>query len=248
MAYAVDSKGDFGTIDLNTGAYTTVGAPNPNGYAGVATFSNHVFAEDGIGNLLSVNPTTGATSVIGNGGVALVVFAGSTSAGLYGLDANNDLYSVNSTTGAASLIGSTGLGAITDGFANSFAVSSNTLFYTFETSSMPATLYTLNPLTGTATAVGPITGADGLSGAGYINNTLYGFSAVIFNETSTNIYTVDTATGAAMFVTPTPATIFGASALVPEPSTLTLAGLAIAGLLGGGVVHCIRGRRSVGPA
>jgi hypothetical protein len=223
---ALNVPGLFGTMDLSTGVFMQIGPANPAGYIGISTVGATVYAIDNNFNLVSINPMTGIPTVIGNTGISFPLLAGSPSGAQYAVDVNNDLYSINTTTGAATLIGPTGLPPIpitdpTAIFENSFAISSNALYYTYElVNSLAPALYTLNPSTGAATLVGPT--QSGIVGAGFINNTLYGFTGPFVS--TTDIYTLDPATGSATLVTPTPVTVFGAAQIVPEPSSLALAG------------------------
>jgi hypothetical protein len=125
--YVVSGNQQFGTIDLNSGAYSQIGPgtpeladglvpAGPNGSLLTLTFS---------GNLDSINPTTGVGTFIGATGLADcsvpgVSACGPTSANdlgelggkIYATDFSNNLYTVNPLTGAATLIGPTGIPAV----------------------------------------------------------------------------------------------------------------------------------------
>ena len=74
----------FGTVDLNSGAFTLIGNMGPGGYAGLAVANGVVYTEQN-GILFSVNTSNGSVTQIGGiVGNNLATF-GSTTTGLYGL-------------------------------------------------------------------------------------------------------------------------------------------------------------------
>jgi hypothetical protein len=229
-------SGQFGTMDLGTGAFTAIGPVNPAGYNGVATFGQIVYALDGNNNLDTINPTTGIPTVIGNTGFTAYTFAGNQSGALFGTDVNNNLWSINPTTGAGTFLGPSGLAPLNPGggFTNSLSVNGGTALYTFQNSTVAPALYDINTTTGAGTVVGP-TGSN-IVGSGYVGGTLYGFTA--FGPES--IYTINTATGAATLSLNINQSIFGAATTVPEPSSIVLAGIFMAGALGSTATRVLR--------
>ncbi len=126
IVYVLNGNGQFGTVDLGTGAFRQIGpdtlegssglVPGPNGSLLTLAFS---------GDLDRINPATGITSVLGRSGLgdcsnfpaspcgptsanALGRLGGTT----YATDFANNIYTVNPATGAAKLIGLTGIPAL----------------------------------------------------------------------------------------------------------------------------------------
>jgi hypothetical protein len=170
--YVVTHSQQFGTIDLNTGAYSHIGpgtpalatglVPGPNGSLLTLTFS---------GNLDSINPATGIASVIGATGLAdcsnrPISPCGPTSANylgelggtIYATDFSNNLYTVNPLTGAAKLIGPTGIPAVpaipdsfnADGTFNAFDETlfgaGGSLYETFDAITINPSPFTVAPV------------------------------------------------------------------------------------------------------
>ncbi len=120
LVYAINEF-QFGTVDLENGAFHQIGpglpvggdglAPGPNGSLLTLTFS---------GDLNSINPATGLTTVIGATGLGSCISptppCASNSANnfvrfganFYATDLDNNLYTVNPLTAAATLLGPTG--------------------------------------------------------------------------------------------------------------------------------------------
>lgn len=224
----------FGTIDLNTGAFTQLGAISGTLVTGLGVENGTLYTEGGGGfTLESVNPSSGALTAIGNG-VGVSVF-GSTTTGLYGIDGQQKLYSINPSTGATTLIGSTGLTAGAPGAA--LSTNSGTLYYSWS-----GGLYTINTTTGAATLVG-----NGLSHTPYglisEGGALYAgvdFCPGTSPGCSLSIDTVDPATGAltqgatsmntngVIGLAPDP--LSGPTSGTPEPATWSLLALALVAL------------------
>jgi hypothetical protein len=213
------STGQFGEIDLNTGAFTLIGTNTVT--SGLALAGGVIYGEDSANNLVTINPLTGATTIVGKTGVTFLVFTALNNGSLYGMDSSENLYSINATTGAATLVGATGLPPIGGGFANSLA-GSTTLYYTIDQTSpgLGPSLYTINPLTGAATLVGSTAGD--IAGSAFVNNTLYGFVFPYINGADTpHVDVINTTTGAATFLANTSASVNGSInggiPTVPEP-------------------------------
>jgi hypothetical protein len=186
-AYMVNGAGTFGTIDLDTGAFTLVGSMGQR-VSGLGEAGGKLFAtnwEDATGTLYAVNPANGSLSSVGNSGIAYDDL-GSTLTGLYATGVDNNLYSLNATTGAATLIGATGL---TIGDFVGLSDNSGTLYYADGTN-----LYTLSTTTGAATLLGPL-GTDSAELGALIQegSTLYGGQEL----PTVNVDTVNPMTGAA---------------------------------------------------
>jgi PEP-CTERM motif len=224
VTYGDGASNLFGTVDLSTGAFTQTSTLSfiPTGLSEIgsnlytSTFTGTAFGQ--------VNPTTGAVTQISNvglgGGEYLAL--GSTLNTIYALDASFNLYSVNPATGAATLIGPTGLSA-----SPAYQLSTGSSVLYFGNSNE---LYSLNTLTGAATDIGATGlsgyGIDGLVSEGGVLYGGYEQNGII----PTSFYTIDTASGAATFLAtqdPALGIVYGLAPIVPEPSTLTMFGLAL---------------------
>jgi hypothetical protein len=229
FAYAGMGGGSFGTVDLDTGAFTPLGnlGQTP---AGLAVAGGTLFATSyGNGTLYQVNKANGTLTQIGSpSGIFYSGGFGSTMSGLYALagSSNLELYSINPSTGAATPIGLTGISL---GPWRDLSVNSSTLYY-----GNGADLYTLNTSTGLATLVGAFGSGAQIGALVTQGGILYGG-----DEGNLTIDTVNTTTGAA---TPVPggshiSDIWGLApypltAPIPEPGSLTLLVSGFLGLAG----------------
>ena len=246
------ASGAFSQIGPNTPEGGDGLVPGPNGSLLTLTFS---------GNLDSINPATGVTSVIGPTGLGDCTSpaspCGPTSANnlaklggtIYATDVSNNLYTVNPGTGAATLMGPTGIPPLPfvllstnpDGSVNAFDetlfAAGGSLYATFDaitidfasftiTPVIPAALYEINPSTGIATLIAPT--ALNLSAAVNLNGTLYAF-----NPAANQVVTLDLANGKTNFVSDLDpaAGLNGGASPVPEPASITLAGIGIAAIV-----------------
>jgi hypothetical protein len=113
-----DTTDQLGTINLTTGAFTSLVSCPPGGGAANWTGlsinpATGVFYGSTATNLYTINSTTGASTLIGPFGTTLMIDIAINMAGeMYGHDIGSDsIYSINVTTGAATLIGPTGYAA-----------------------------------------------------------------------------------------------------------------------------------------
>ncbi len=216
FAYAVMDGGNFGSLDLNTGAFTLLGTTGLSPAIGLGVAGGQLFTtnyQGGTGTLYSVNPANGSLTTIGTSNVSYDDL-GSTTTGLYAVGTNGNLYSLNPVTGGATLIGATGLSLSGD---RNLSTNGNTLYA--ETGS---NVYTVNTVTGAATLLGS-TGGPEFAGLVVESGILYAGLA----QTAT----INLSTGAATTIAPLTGTgaseIFGLAPdplIVPEPSTWALLG------------------------
>lgn len=193
-AYFIAQSGLFGTIDLNTGAITTLGTTStiPNyQIAGLGVIGSALYAAPYTGTTLySVNPASGALNAIGSTSIQISAL-GSTITGLYALGNVGgafSLYSVNPGTGATKLIGPLGQG-LGPFYFQSLSTGSSTLYF-----ADLENLYSINTTTGAATLIGGT--SSQIPGAlVYENGQLY---AAASNPNA--IYSISPTTGAATFV------------------------------------------------
>jgi hypothetical protein len=122
QAYVVTGNGQFGTVDLSTGAFHQIGPATPGLMAGLVWLNGSLYSLVTTGNdagyLAEINPATGQVTIVGPTGLGYDAFSLVSLGGkLYLTDFNvgpgnfQNIYSVNPTTGAATLIGPTGIPA-----------------------------------------------------------------------------------------------------------------------------------------
>jgi uncharacterized protein (TIGR03437 family) len=181
----------FGTVDLNSGAFTLIGNMGSGGYDGLAVANGVLYTEQA-GLLYSVNTANANLTLIGGvtGNPNLATF-GSTTTGLYGLAGTGQfevatLYSINPQTGAITTIGPIGASAIPDGqtYYQRLSVGSSTLY--MENNS---NLYTINTTTGAATQVGTT------DSNGYLSSVLLLEYGTYYVGTGSGIATINVSTG-----------------------------------------------------
>lgn len=169
---------------------------------------------------------------------------------LYATDYNQNLYRVNPATGAATLVGPTGIPVFPfpshftsnpDGTANVFSATlfsaNGNLYATFDTNRVDPTsgiiipailnnLYRIDPNTAVATVVAPTIQA--ISAVTQVNGTDYAFDVG-----TQQLLTLNSANGATSFVANVgPGGMYvGGATPTPEPFSLALASIGIAGLI-----------------
>jgi hypothetical protein len=240
------------SLNPTTGALTLIGAMGvemfdialtPGGQLyGVGPYTGSSFS-----GLYSINPNTGASTLIGtNTGADLNSFdigpngtAYATQGGISPSTPGNSFYTLNLGTGVATLVSA----GNTYNSAGDLDFIGGTLYLTSLTGipfgSTSDHLFTVNPATGAGTDLGSI-GFSSVFGLAYqqSNNTLYGIANP--TATSAEVITIDPATGAGSG--PVAITLGGtaiafnitgmAVADVPEPATLGVVGLGLAGIFG----------------
>lgn len=122
LVYTIGDGGQFGTTNLSTGAFTSIGPGIAVGTGGLVQGPGGTLLSLGFnGDLNSINPTTGILSTVGATGLGdcslpsspcgsnsanIIGKVGST---LYATDLANNLYTINPSNGAATLVGATGI-------------------------------------------------------------------------------------------------------------------------------------------
>jgi uncharacterized protein (TIGR03437 family) len=138
-----------------------------------------------------VDLNTGVFTLIGNmgsGGYTGLAVAN----GILYTEQNGLLYSVNTSNAGLTLIG-----GITGKNLATFGSTTTGLYGLAATGSMSvATLFSINPETGALTTIGPIGASAIPNGQGYYARLSVGFST-LYMENAGNLYTINTATGAA---------------------------------------------------
>ena len=142
----------FGTLNLNSGAFTLIGNMGSGGFAGLGVANGVLYTEQN-GGLYSVNTSNASLTLVGGTvGNNIPVF-GSTTSGLYGLvgvGSQNVITLVSiSLAGAVTQIGAVGVIGNGQGSYARLSTGSATLYMENN-----GALYTVNTSTGAATLVG----------------------------------------------------------------------------------------------
>jgi hypothetical protein len=207
--------GQFGTVDLATGAFHQIGPDTPESQVNLVRGPNgSLLSVTFFGDLESIDPTNGAVSVIGASGLGglqneLAELHGK----LYMTDFSNNLYTANPATGAASLIGPTGIAAVPPGevlFDETLYGVKGKIYATFDALDFDLTvviapkLYRIDQSTGVATFVAPT--MLSISASVNVRGTFYVFKEVAPAPappalSSGEVFTLDLKNGRTRFVT-----------------------------------------------
>jgi hypothetical protein len=192
FAYEVNSAGQFGFIDLNTGVFTQLGILSVT-LDGLAVYQGKVYGYGaGSGTLYRVDPTNGDVTIVGSAPFNYRGL-GSSTEGLYGFDQNMMLYSVDATTGTPTKVGPTGL-TNPSGFGVSSGQKTLYITPTFSAGCSGTFLYSVSTKRGKAKLIGS-TGACGIGAMVVEDGTLY---AGAFSPIA--VYTLNAKTGVATAV------------------------------------------------
>ena len=234
--YVAGSGEEFGTLNLTTGQFTSIGTLN---LPGGDTISGMGFGANGNlygvdlqtdAHLWQINVNSASVTDLGAIGMSAVGAGADASGKLYVLNVDTTstiFYTMNPPSLTTNVVGPTGIPG--DGLFAPNAAGTQ-IFASAVSSTGSDVLYSINPTTGTATLVGT-TGFFPLTGV-FVDGTLYGF------DSSVNaIITLNTSTGAgtkvATYSLPNGDLILAAAA-VPEPSSVVLGlfGTVLAGSFG----------------
>jgi PEP-CTERM motif len=247
--YIVGSGNEFGTIDLTTGSFTSIGTlnlPTNDAIFGMGFGADgNLYGVDSQSDahLWQINIKTAAVTDLGAIGQSNIGAGADASGKLYSLDqsASASFYTMNPPSLATNVVGSTGFQG--DGLVAPNAAGTQVFASAItNTGASLDELYSINPTTGMATDIGN-TGFFVYTGL-FVNGTLYGFDG-----NSDIIITINTSTGTGTLVTsyslPNGDAIDASALLVttqgvPEPSSLVLG---LFGTVLAGSVGLIRHRR-----
>ena len=236
--YVVTGASQFGTVDVNNGAFAAIGSSLTSPSGGLVQGAGGSLLTLGVdGNLYSINPTTGAETDIGATGLGINAFSlAEVNGEIYATDLSNNIYTVNPITGAATLLSATGIPPdqhypFTIDPANGYTYLcdetlygvGNSLYATYDEIEVspdgstfntlnPADLWKINPTTGIATEIDPTSLM--LDGSFDLNGSLYAFFANgnppnNFFVPQLQLETIDLSNGNTHFVTDVdPAAVF----------------------------------------
>lgn len=246
--------GQLVTINTTTGSATVVGSlvdgsSNPYGITGLSFHpTNGVLygattpqSTTAPASLVIINPSNGQVTPIGSFGLPGGTFGDiafdKTTGILYGTRSNGganagNLYTINLATGVSTLVGPAN---ITTGSAGHGLASTST--GTIFTVPDAANLYTFNKVTGAATQIAIVSGGPFTQNINAMDfnsaDVLFGVNTDNNNPAVAHLVTLDTTTGVISDIGASINNLDGISfqtVAVPEPATVVMLGLCIAGL------------------
>ncbi len=204
--------GNFGNLNLMTGAFTGLGQPGQ--VTGLGRIGSILYAAQTNGDTLyQVDQGNGNLIAMGTGNIVYVAF-GSTTTGLYALDPTNYLYSIVAT-GDAKPIGQTGIPL--GGRTLAMSTDGSQLYAATDDGKGTQHLYRIDTTTGATTDIGD-------TGLLRITSMVFAYGSLYADQdyyTTGELFTLDTQTAAATFVAYSGECAAGMSAL-PASSFSTL--------------------------
>lgn len=231
ILYINDAFGRIGTVDVATGASTSIGLAGVQLTDIAFSPSGQLFGA-GYSSLYSLSTTTGAATLIGDFGVSTINALAFRPDGALFAAGGTTLYSVNPATGAA-----TATGAIPASSAGDLEFYSGSLYMSTTTN----ILYRINDVQN------PVNGVfEGPFGFSSVLGLAAGDDGVLYGVAGTQVFSINVGNGAgtlrANYSGGLLSNAQGATALVPAPSAGLLLATAVAGVFG----HRIRQRRRLG--
>jgi hypothetical protein len=221
LAYDATRGGDFGVVDLGTGAFTLRGNSGVQ-LTGLAVGADGALYSSRYGgsDFYRINPLNGSVTTIGISTGMTYLAIGSTLSGVYALGGDEYLYSIDIGTGAASKIGNAGFSRTVIGMSTG---SANLYVAWRQPYSGNELLYRVNTTDASTPYVG-YSGPTTFGALATVGGTLYGGA-----DPGNDIYTLDPATGLSTFKangTGSTKDIFGlapiSASAVPEPASWAL--------------------------